>query len=129
MEIKTAQLIEVHAGKLVELTFTDAIWKFVFENGLQVLSYAGWILFEQDYGAKPLLGSRDLELAKDPYPSIAEALQDASLEAVTIHALTNHTRLEFLRDEDTVSLELLKNSAKSVNWTFIGEDFEESDID
>ena len=127
--IKAAQITEVSAGELARLTYENDAWSFVFDSGLQVISYVGWNLCEHDHGAKLLVGSRDLEKAEELFDKMKHVLNDARCEAITFNAMSNHTHLEFLRGEDRLSLELLSNSAISANWKIINGDREESDIE
>lgn len=127
--IKAAQITEVSAGELARLTYENDAWRFVFDSGLQVISYAGWNLCEHNYGAKLLVGSRDVEEAVEPIEKLKRVLDDAKCEAITFNAMSQHTHLEFLRGEDRLSLELLSNSAISANWKIINGDHEESDLE
>jgi len=127
--IKIAQLAEVSAGFLGGLSYKNNVWHFVFENGMSVESYAGWILYEKNYGAKPLLGSRDVEQSSNPFVEVRGVLEDATCEVISFNSVSNATQLQFIKDEDHLSLELLTNSARATNWKISIGDHEESDIE
>ncbi|MET0089931.1 MAG: hypothetical protein ABW068_07900 [Candidatus Thiodiazotropha sp.] len=124
-----AQFIEVPAGILTGLTLDEEVWRFIFQDGLTVESYAGWCLYEHDAGAKRLIGSRDLLNSKDPFQDIHVVLGDATCEMITFNAISNTTQLQLLRGDDRLSLELLANSAKLANWKIIYADMVETDIE
>ncbi|MET0027195.1 MAG: hypothetical protein ABW101_06120 [Candidatus Thiodiazotropha sp.] len=110
MESMTAaQIIEVPAGILTDLNRDEEVWRFIFQDGLMVESYAGWCLCEHDAGAKRLIGSRDLLNSDDPFQDIKDVLGEATCEMITFNAVSNTTQLHLLRDDDRLTLELLAN--------------------
>lgn len=127
--VKIAQFIEISAGQLVGLSCKGNTWRFLFSNGLEVESYAGWNLLEHDYGAKLLIGYRDLAEETNPLERMREVLGDATCEAITFNSLNRATQLQFLRDDDRLSLDLLSNSATSANWKIAYDGQEEFDIE
>lgn len=127
--LKVAYFVEVSAGELEALSHEDDAWHFRFESGLQVVSYSGWNLYEHDYGAKLLLGARDLLQEADPLSRMKAALDGARCEAITLNNVTGATHLQFLRGDDRLSVELLRDSVTSANWRIINGDVEETDMD
>ncbi len=127
--VKAAQLVEVHAGTLEGLSLENETWCFVFENGLTVESYAGWCLYENELGAKSLIGSRDLQDSKEPFQEIKEIIDEATCEMIAYNAISNTTQLELLRGDGRLTLQLLSNSAKIPNWKVVYGEVVETDIE
>ena len=126
---KVAQITEVAAGKLISLSFAEGAWRFGFENDLHVEAYAGWNLYEHNYGVKLLVGARDLAGVECPLEELNKVLGDATCEMITFSDISASTQLQFLKGDDRLSLELLTNSATVANWKIIHAGREESDLD
>jgi hypothetical protein len=127
--MKAAQLIEVHAGILEGLTLENETWCFIFEKGLTVESYGGWCLYEHEFGAKHLIGSRDLQNYKKPFQEIKEIIGEATCEMIAFNAISNSTQLGLLRGDERLTLQLLTNSAKIPNWKIMYGEVVETDIE
>jgi hypothetical protein len=127
--IKAAQIIEVHAGTLEDLTLEKEIWRFLFEKGLTVESYGGWCLYEHALGAKRLIGSRDLQNTKKPFQGMKEIIGEATCEMIAYNAMSNSTQLELLRGDERLTLQLLANSATIPNWKIMYGEVVETDIE
>jgi hypothetical protein len=127
--MRAAQIVEVHAGILEGLTLENEIWCFIFEKGLTVESYGGWCLFEHEFGAKRLIGSRDLLNSKEPFQEMKELIGEATCEMISFNAVSNSTQLELLRGEDRLAIQLLANSAKIPNWKITYGKVVETDIE
>jgi hypothetical protein len=127
--LRAAQIVEVHAGILEDLTLENETWCFIFEKGLTVESYGGWCLYEHELGAKRLLGSRDLQDSKKPFQEIKEIIGEATCEMIAYNAISNSTQLAILRGDERLTLQLLSNSAKIPNWKIMYGEVVETDIE
>ncbi len=127
--MKAAQLIEVNTGILEGLTLENETWCFSFEKGLTVESYGGWCLYEHEFGAKCLIGSRDLQNTKEPFQEIKEIIGEATCEMIAFNAISNSTQLGLLRGDERLTLQLLTNSAKIPNWKIMYGEVVETDIE
>jgi hypothetical protein len=127
--LRAAQIVEVHAGILEDLTLENETWCFIFEKGLTVESYGGWCLYRNELGAKRLIGSRDLQDSKKPFQEISEIIGEATCEMIAYNAISNSTQLELLRGDERLTLQLLANSAKIPNWKIIYGEVVETDIE
>lgn len=127
--VEAAQIIEVHAGILKGLTLENETWFFIFEKGLTVESYGGWCLYEHEFGAKRLIGSRDLLNSIKPFQEIKEVIGEATCEMISFNAVSNSTQLELLKDDERLSLQLLSDSAETPNWKIIYGEIVETDIE
>ncbi len=127
--MSAAQIVEVSAGTLEALTLENEIWCFIFENGLTVESYGGWCLYEHEFGAKRLIGSRDLLNSKNRFQEMKGVIGEATCEMISFNAVSNSTQLELLRGDDRLSLQLLANSAEIPNWKIIYGEMVETDIE
>ena len=127
--VKAAQIVEVHAGILEGLTLEDETWRFIFETGLTVESYGGWCLYNHEFGAKIMIGSRDLLNSKNRFQEMKGVIGEATCEMISFNAVSNSTQLELLRGDDRLSLHLLANSAEIPNWKIIYGDMVETDIE
>ncbi|MEJ2622518.1 MAG: hypothetical protein P8163_20400 [Candidatus Thiodiazotropha sp.] len=127
--VKAAQLVEVHAGILQSLTLENETWRFTFEYELTVESYGGWCLYGHEFGAKRLIGSRDLLDSKKPFQRIKEIIDEATCEMIAYNAISNSTQLELARGDERLTLQLLANSAKIPNWKIMYGEVVETDIE
>lgn len=127
--MKAAQLIEVNAGILEGLTLENETWCFSFEKGLTVESYGGWCLYGHEFGAKYLIGSRDLQNSKEPFQEIMEIIGEATCEMIAFNAISNSTQLGLLRGDERLTLQLLTNSAEIPNWKIMYGEVVETDIE
>lgn len=128
MNLKSSLITEVDAGPLTDLKFENRIWHISFEKDLYVESYGGWNLIEHNYGAQLIAGSRELEESDSPFEKINNLLKGAICGAISHNPLSNLTKLEFIREPDRFSFELLVNSASTSNWKITHDGKEETDL-